>query len=214
MTRPVMLVPDLSDIEAVAITPVERSTVRSAVCASRTDTWHARPARSLLPRDRRRYPARSHQRASATVRPCERPMAAWLAARRAHRSACTRRRSLGTARRASTSAWRLPLTQAGRGQAETLSRRDLLAQACDEPVGHRRLIAGASKRIGPLTVGQTREQAHRPPNVAWRDAVVDECFVDCAVVELDVPIGDAGDEATAIEQVRVVLTRIETARRP
>jgi len=86
------------------------------------------------------------------------------------------------------------------------SSGDLLVHRLNETVRNRRVEFAARNA--------SRHWRSARPASSSLDAVVDECFVDRAIVELDVPIGDAGDEAAALEQVRVVLPRIEPARRP
>src|SRR5712691_1219465 len=147
------------------------------------------------------------------ARPYGLPMAA-PAAQRRHRSAHRPQRSLDTACRSFASARRPLISGRVRGLTETLSRGDLLAQVSDETVGHRRVIPGATEGISPLTVGQATEQPHRPLDVARRNAAMDQGLIDRAVVELDVPIGDSGDESTPLEEGGVVLLRIESLGRP
>src|SRR5205085_9070159 len=97
-------------------------------------------------------------------------------------------------------------------RGERATGGDLLAQLAD--VARRLLgaVPAGTERVGPLPLGEAREQIARPAYVRRRD-VGEQLGTRPAIIELHVPARDAGDEPLLFEPVQVVRRAVEQASR-
>src|SRR6266849_1224821 len=169
--------------------------------------WRAGLVRAPLPRVHKRDHDPPGRWAPPTIPPCAPPPVASSAARPAScTSAYTQQRRRAVSIRSHASLGPL--------RPQPLPLFDLLAEPADETVRRRGDVPSASKSVLPLFVGQFRQQLARPHHIVRPNTMIDQISVDRVIVERHKPAADTADEPNLLEDIRLVLLRVETADLP
>src|SRR3954454_3124967 len=94
-----------------------------------------------------------------------------------------------------------------RGAVQPFAFGDLGQDPADEALRFVRRIAAGAKCVAPLLVAETGQQIAGPLHIGGGDALLQQLLVPSVIVELDVAVAHAVDEALLLEQRDVVALR-------